>query len=144
MAKCDPDTPAQPRHESHHCLVESGIKHVAQEEQRIGGQLGRRTGARFRVYTRLKAYANSIKGKLLDTPSLHQALDGIYRYPLRQAAVDTLNRQLRSGVDDATLAEMVITMWDEDRLCVAENQEAKTQEPRIICSMGIFKEPEGA
>ena len=36
--------------------------------------------------------------------ALHKAIDDIYRYPLRQSAVDTLNRQLRSGVDDAQLA----------------------------------------
>ena len=79
----------------------------------------------------------------MDDPKLHKVLDDIYRYPLRQAAVDTLNRQLRSGVDDATLAETVITMWDEDRLCVAEEQKTKTREPQIICSLGLFKEPGG-
>ena len=142
-AKCEPDTPAQPRHESHHSLVEAGIKHIAREEQRIGGQLGRPSGARFRVYTRLKTYADPIKGNLFDVPALHQALADIYRYPLRQAAVDTLNRQLRIGVDDAALAQMVITMRDEDRLCLTEDQKAESQEPRIICSLGLLDALEG-
>ena len=137
-AECKPDTPAQPHHEVHHCLVEQGVKHIAREEQRVGGQLGRPSGARFRTYTRLKAYADSIQGQLFDVPALHQALDDIYRYPLRQAAVDTLNRQLRSGVDDAVLAELVIALRDEDRLCLTESQETESQEPRIICSLGIF------
>ena len=142
-AECSPDTPALPHHKNHHSLVKSGVRHIAREEQRIGGQLGRPSGARYRVYTRLKAYADYIKGKILDSPKLYKILDDIYRYPLRQAAVDTLNRQLRGGIDDSALAEMVTTMWDEDRLCVAKDQKTKTHEPRIICSLGLLKEPEG-
>ena len=137
-AECKPDTTAQPHHEIHHSLVEEGVTHIAREEQRVGGQLGRPSGARFRTYTRLKYYADAIQGQLFDVPALHQALDGIYRYPLRQSAVDTLNRQLRSGVDDATLSELVIALRDEDRLCLTEDQEAESQEPRIICSLGLF------
>ncbi len=76
-AECKPDTPAQPRHEIHHGLVEAGVKHIAREEQRVGGQLGRASGVRFRTYTRLKAYADSIKGQLFDLPALHQAHDDI-------------------------------------------------------------------
>ena len=142
-AECKPDSIAQPHHEIHHALVEEGVKHIAKEEQRVGGQLGRPSGARFRTYTRLKTYADSIKGQLFDVPALHQVLDDIYRYPLRQAAVDTLNRQLRSGVDDAVLKELVIAMRDEDRLSLTEDQEADAQEPRIICSLGLFDTQEG-
>ena len=138
-AECKPDTPAQPHHEFHHGLVEQGVKHIAREEQRVGGQLGRPSGARFRTYTRLKSYADSIAGQIFDVPALHQVLDDIYRYPLRQTAVDTLNRQLRSGVDDAVLAELVIALRDEDRLCLTEDQESTFQEPRIICSLGLFE-----
>jgi superfamily II DNA or RNA helicase len=138
-AECRPDTPAQPHHEIHHSLVEQGVKHIAREEQRVGGQLGRPSGARFRTYTRLKSYADSIKGQLFDSPALHQALDDIYRYPLRQSAVDTLNRQLRSGVDDTVLAELVIALRDEDRLCLTEDHGRESQEPQIICSLGLFE-----
>ena len=143
-AECRPDTPAQPHHESHHQLVADGVKHIAREEQRVGGQLGRPSGARFRTYTRLKGYADSIKGQLFDIAALHHAIDDIYRYPLRQSAVDTLNRQLRSGVDDATLAELAVALRDEDRLCLTGDQEAEFQEPRIVCSLGLFNSDEVA
>ena len=136
-AECPPDAPAQPRHESHHRLVAEGVKHAAAEEQRVGGQLGRPTGARFRTYTRLKAYAESVKGTLFDVPELHRALDDIYRYPLRQSAVDTLNRQLRSGIDDVALANLVIAFRDDDRLCLTGEDEAETGAPRLICSLGL-------
>ena len=138
-AQCEPGEPAQPHHESHHQLVADGIRHMVAEEKRVGGQLGRPTGARFRTYTRLKAYADSIRGELFDVPELHRALDDIYRFPLRQSAVDTLNRQLRSGIEDSALADLVISFRDDDRLCLTGDSEAEIDEPRIICSLGLFR-----
>ena len=137
-AECRPDTPAQPHHQSHHELVAEGVRHVVREEKRVGGQLGRPSGARFRTYTRLKAYADSIKGQLFDVDALHKAIDDIYRYPLRPSAVDTLNRQLRSGVSDDQLGEIVMSLREEDRLCLTGDAAAEAQEPQIICSLGLF------
>ncbi|MDE0165951.1 MAG: helicase-related protein [Bryobacterales bacterium] len=137
-AECRPDTAAQPHHESHHWLVADGVKHVVREEKRVGGQLGRPSGARFRTYTRLKQYAEAIRGQLFDVDALHKAIDDIYRYPLRQSAVDTLNRQLRSGVDDMQLAEIVMSLREEDRLCLTGDDGDEAQEPQIICSLGLF------
>ena len=88
IAECSPDTSAQPHHETHHHLVEEGVKHVVREEKRVGGQLGRPSGARYRTYTRLKQYSEAIKGQLFDMDALHKAIDDIYRYPLRPSAVD--------------------------------------------------------
>ena len=140
-AECEPDTPAQPRHESHHDLVAAGVRHVVREEKRVGGQLGRPSGARFRTYTRLRDYAEGIRGQLFDVDELHKAIDDIYRYPLRPSAVDTLNRQLRSGADDGQLAEIVMTLREEDRLCQTMGAE-ETQEPQILCSLGLFQAEE--
>jgi len=88
------------------------------------------------AYTRLKRYAEEIKGILFESPELLKAIDDIYRYPLRSSAVDTLNRQLRSGVSDETLAQLVIALRSEDRLCIV-NEEEQSKEPQIICSLGI-------
>ena len=137
-AECRPETSAQPHHDNHHQLVADGVKHIAKVEKRVGGQLGQPSGARFRTYTRLKQYADDIEGQLFDTDALHKALDDIYRHPLRQSAVDTLNRQLRSGIDNAQLADIVITLRNDDRLCVTDRDTAEVQEPRIICSLGLF------
>ena len=137
-AECRPDTPARPHHEGHHELVAEGVRHVVREEKRVGGQLGRPSGARFRTYTRLKAYADAIKGQLFDVDALHKAIDDIYRYPLRPSAVDTLNRQLRSGVSDDQLAEIVMSLREEDRLCLTGDAATEAQEPQIICSLGLF------
>jgi hypothetical protein len=137
-AECLPDTPALPRHDKHHELVQTGVELVMREEKSVGGALGRPSGARFRTYERLKRYAEEVKGTLFDSQELRRAIDEIYRYPLRQSAADTLNRQLRSSVEDTVLAQLVITLRDEDRLClVNEEEHAQAQKPRIICSMGL-------
>ena len=130
---------AQPHHESHHELVAEGVRHVVREEKRIGGQLGRPSGARYRTYTRLKVYADAIRGQLFDVDALHKAIDDIFRYPLRPSAVDTLNRQLRSGVSDDQLAEIVMSLREEDRLCLTGDAAAEVREPQIICSLGLFE-----
>jgi hypothetical protein len=51
-------------------------------------------------------------------------------------AVDILNRQLRSGINDALLAERVVELREEGRLCIV-HEEGEPQEPRIICSLGL-------
>ena len=122
--------------ENHHELVEKAVKIIVAEEKSVGGQLGRPTGARFRTYERLKRYTESVKGTFFETEELIKAIDEIYRYPLKQSATDTLNRQLRSGISDETLAQLVIALRDEGRLCQIHEEEEAT-EPRIICSMGL-------
>ena len=109
---------------------------MVQEEKSIGGQLGRPSGARFRVYERLKTYTTRIQGTLFATQELAKAIDDIYRYPLQQSAADTLNRQMRSGIGDPQLADLVIALRSEVRLCRVE-EETEAQEPQIICSLGL-------
>jgi superfamily II DNA or RNA helicase len=138
-SECMPNTPAVERLPIHHDLVRQAAEHIAREEKQVGGQLGRPSGARFRTYERLKRYAEDVEGSLFDTESLRRAVDEIYRYPLRQGTVDTLNRQLRSGISDDALAELVVALRDENRLCVI-HEEDEHQEPRIICSMGLVEQ----
>ncbi|OGL44939.1 MAG: NgoFVII family restriction endonuclease [Candidatus Schekmanbacteria bacterium RBG_16_38_10] len=136
-AECPSETPAMPRDKKHHELVKKGVELIIEEEKSVGGQLGRPSGARFRTYERLKRYAEEVKGTLFESQELLKAIDDIYRYPLRQTAIDTLNRQLRSGISDETLAQLVIALRDDGRLCIIHEEE-RTQEPRIICSMGLI------
>ena len=135
-AACKSDTEALPSLEEHHHLVQEAARLIVSEERSVGGQLGRPSGARFRTYERLKDYASEVEGTLLSTPELKQVIEAIYRYPLRQTATDTLNRQLRSGISNENLAALVIELWETDRLCIIE-QERQTREPQIVCSLGL-------
>ncbi len=139
MAACDEHTPAIPKDKQHHELVKIGAELLAEEEKNMGGQLGRPSGARFRSYERLKSYVQEMKGTLFVTEELLKAIDDIYRYPLRQSAIDTLNRQLRSGISNQQLAELVIALRMDDRLCIV-SEEIEKREPQIICSLGLFEE----
>lgn len=72
----------------------------------------------------------------LDIRPLHRAIEAIYVRPFQEAARETLNRELRTGVTDEKLVNLVLPLHEEDRLCVHE-EDAETREPRIICSLGI-------
>ena len=72
-AHCRPDTPALPRHQTHHALVRQAAQSVASHERQVGGQLGRPSGARFRSYDRLKNYAESVRGTIFDSDPLRRA-----------------------------------------------------------------------
>jgi hypothetical protein len=135
-AECAANTPGAPRLPDHHDLVEKAVRYMVQEESSAGGQLGRPSGARFRVYERLKTYLTHVKGMLFATQDLTKAIDQIYRSPLQQTAADALNRQLRIGATDPQLADFVVSLWQQDRLCRIE-EEVEAQEPQIICSMGL-------
>lgn len=137
-AECAPETPALPRHDQHHEMVAKGVKLIVETEKSVGGQLGRPSGARFRSYERLKAYAEDVKGTLFDTPELRKAIEDIYKYPLLQSATDTLNRQLKSGVSDQALAELVVSLRADARLCRV-TEDVESTEPQVICSLGLRK-----
>jgi len=138
-AACEPSTPAQPRLSSHHVLVQKAVAGIQVEQKTTGGQLGPPSSARRRVYERLRDYVANVKNTLFDIQPLHQAIDAIYDRPLTEAARDLLNRDLRAGTSDQKLAELVLSLHEEDRLCIAKDDQ-KAHEPQIICSLGIRKD----
>jgi SNF2 family DNA or RNA helicase len=139
-AECSIDEPAISRPDEQHDLVKAGVEHmIAAQVESTGGQLGSPSGARRRSYERLKQYADSLTGTLFPpAQDLLSAIDDIYRYPLRETARDTLNRQMRSGITDEHLAQLVVDLRAEDRLCLVQ-EHGEQREPQIICSLGLFE-----
>ncbi|MGC8561453.1 MAG: C-terminal helicase domain-containing protein [Phycisphaerae bacterium] len=135
-AECQPDTPALPRIPSHHELVKQGAEWIVKNEISTGGQLGRPSGARARTYERLSAFAAKTDGTLFPMPELKTAIEQIYKYPLTESAADTLARQLKAGAADGALAELVVALHRDGRLCHVSD-DATPDEPQIICSLGM-------
>ena len=111
------------------------------EEKSTGCQLGSAKGARYRTYERLKRYVEHERDRnpLLVPTDLPKAIDEIYRYPLRQSAIDTLSRRFKDGIEDEQLASLVLALRTDHLLCIISEDE-REQEPQIICSMGIFQQ----
>lgn len=135
-AECAPDTPALPRLENHHELVRKAVELIGVAEAAPGGQLGPPSSPRRRAYERLKAYAREIKDTLFEPRELAEAIQDIYAHPLQELARDTLVRQLKSGISDAALADLVVSRRSEGQLCVTD-KERGTGAPQIICSLGL-------
>ncbi|GIV05346.1 MAG: hypothetical protein KatS3mg016_0921 [Fimbriimonadales bacterium] len=135
-AECAPDTPALTRLPQHHTLVQRGVEQILAQAHDAGLQLGKRTGVRYRVYERLKAYADSVRNTVFDNPELHRALEELGKYPLQETTQSVLRTHLNSGVSDETLAELVLNLREEGRLCIIHD-DARPHEPQIICSMGL-------
>jgi len=144
-AACLPGTPALPRGEQHHEMVTAAVQHILKEQSAVGGQLGRPTGARFRAYTLLTEYANSLVGTMLpwDAPNLDAlklVIQDLHDHPLRDGARDSLNRLLRSDASAPTIARVAIDLRDRDALSV-QTESGETREPKIICSIGLVPAP---
>ena len=140
VLECDYDTPVIDKMEEHHSLVERAVELSNKEEKSTGGQLGKKSGARYKTYMRLIRHYEEYKGTLFAGEDMKKAIDDIYKYPLRGSAKDLLNRRLRMGISDEDLAQLVMELRSEGRLCnIEDDTGTKLDAPQIICSMGIRK-----
>jgi hypothetical protein len=143
-AACAANTEALPRSERHHELTAAGMQHILDEEKSWGGALGRPSGARFKAYERLKRYREKLGSRrdLFITDAYLRDIEGVlealYRFPLYQTATDTLNRQIKAGVDDHKLAELLLGLREDGRLCVVEDEPLQ-REPKLICTLGLAR-----
>ncbi|MBZ0182183.1 MAG: hypothetical protein K8F60_06970 [Melioribacteraceae bacterium] len=139
-AKCEPNEKALEKLSIHHELVAKGVELIKETDDKTGGQLGKTTSARYKTYQRLSRYYEENIDTLFVNENLKKAVDDIYKFPLKEYAREALNRQIKSGIDDAELANMVIALREENRLCIIdENEQQINKQPQIICSMGLIK-----
>jgi len=147
-ARCDYNTPALvPLPDEQHDLVRQGVEQILTEDRSTSGQLGRPSGARYRGYERLKHFVTQQRKllirdfELLD--ELDRAVSDIYDRPLTKSATDAINRQIRNGIEDKQLAELVLNFHQDDRLCLSRDEaDEGRHEAQILCSLGLFEDEE--
>ena len=143
---CEPQEKPKDITPDHHKLVAKMAEDCRTASLSLaGGQLGGESSPRRRVYNKLSAYLEQSRR---DTPLLTQQNDDIddikkavqqlYKHPLRDTARDKLGRQLRSGIQDQELAEMVISLWRAENLCQTPKNDGDDIDVKIICSMGLI------
>ncbi len=137
-ARCSADTPSEIRSAHHHELVGKSIEFMRNIEKTVGGQLGKKSGVRYRAYMRLIGYYESNRNTLFVNESLKHAIEDIYRFPLKEFARETIGRQLKAGISDMGLAELATSLREEYRLCIVREDETADQEPQILCSLGLI------
>ena len=142
LLACESDEPLANAADNHFALLETAVNHV-RKESHIGGALGGRNSIRNRVYERMKYHLDRQRGTLLEstpeTRELKNALDQIYRWPLKETARNRLGRQLRAGLSDDNLAQMLLSLSRSGKLCAVTSAD-QPAEPQIICSMGLIKQ----
>ncbi|MFN5309755.1 MAG: helicase-related protein [Candidatus Kapaibacterium sp.] len=136
-AQCTPDTKPIYKLEKHHELVKSGIDFIREDEKNTGGSLGKKSGVKYRVYMRLDRFSKEFEKSLFVHEEFKKAVDDIYKYPLKEFARETLNRQLKAGISDHQLAALVVSLREENKLAIVNEDEQPHKEPQIICSLGL-------
>ncbi|MFH1321086.1 MAG: helicase-related protein [Bacteroidota bacterium] len=137
-AACNSDVEPLYRILKHHELVKKGIEYIRVDEKITGSSLGKKTGAKYRVYMRLDRYCKEYENTIFVNDALKKAVDDIYKYPFKEFARETLNRQLKAGISDEDLVNLVVSLREEDKLCIVNQDEMPNKEPQIICSMGLI------
>ena len=147
-AKCNKLEKSVPRSDWHHNAVQKGLARLWNQEQDTFGSLGRPSGIRYRLYTRLKQFSEELhksRDLLISEDYLNQidlALGDIYRFPLSHSAKNVVAHIIRDDKDDLeNLGKIVIELRNNDELTIYPN-EPQPQEStfQIICSMGLRKQ----
>jgi hypothetical protein len=136
-AECKSDAEPCYKIPEHHKLVKKSIDFIREDEKNTGGSLGKKTGAKYRVYMRLDRYCKEYENTLFVNDALKKAIDDIYKYPFKEFARETLNRQLKAGISDEDLASLVVSLREEDKFCIVNQDEMPDKDPQIICSLGL-------
>jgi len=69
---------------------------------------------------------------------LNAVLDLIWRYPLKSSAQEAISRQMRLGISDSDLTNLLTRRAEERTLCeIREEEPTEPAAPQIICSLGL-------
>lgn len=136
-ARCNADTPPADKLENHHELVEKSLAYVREDEKNSGSSLGKKSSVKYRVYMRLDRFCKEYENTLFVTEQLKKSVDDILNRPLKEFARETINRQMKAGVSDEDLAALVVSLREEEKLVISNEEEQPVKIPQIICSLGL-------
>ncbi len=137
-AACDANTPGLELPEQHEDLVARGVEAALEHDKSLAGGLGKPSGARYKAFHILKRHIEEVRGTLWESANHAKVADAIYATPLKQGAADQINTQLKLGFKDPTIADLLVCLWEENRLVQHADEETIVLEPRLICSMGLI------
>jgi len=135
--KCDKNEQGLSRNDIHHEIVAKAIEYITDKTTKLGGQIGKTTGARYRAYMRIGNWLKANKGTLFDTDEIKHVYEDLYNYSLKEYAKEVINRELKSGIEDNKLIELITGLRESGELYVKDKKDNKINEPRIKCSMGL-------
>jgi hypothetical protein len=143
-ASCAPETKAEEKRANHHELVKAAVENIREEETAAGGSLGRKSGVKYRLYMILDRFCKEYEESLFVTEELKKAIDDIFKYPLHENTKDIISRQMKAGASAEQLAEMVVSLRDENKLVITGEDGQTRRGTEIICSLGIINKGDGA
>jgi hypothetical protein len=142
---CAADTPMEQPLGNHHELVANAIDAINNDFQILGGNLGSRTSARYRIHKLLDSYYNDTTNVGLffteeQRQELKLAIDEIFRYPLQTQAKLAINSMLYNKRPDYEIVDYILELRNNRNLCnIPIEDDDDNKQPSIICSMGIKK-----
>ena len=138
---CPPETPGLERAENHHALVARCVEIATEEQSTPGGQLGSLRSVRRKLWERLNKYRQQLQihpNSATQLQQLNAVLDLIWRYPLKSSAQEAISRQMRLGISDSDLTNLLTRRAEERTLCeIREEEPTEPAAPQIICSLGL-------
>ncbi|MDR2199565.1 MAG: phospholipase D-like domain-containing protein [Deltaproteobacteria bacterium] len=137
-SECQYDTLPMKKLSNHHELVAKSIKKIMADTHYNIGTLGRKNSVKYRCYKRLQRFCEDNSNMPSYPIALKYALDAIYRYPIKENAIDLITRQFKANISDDALAELIISLYESDRLCYKIDNDSDQKSTNIICSLSLI------
>lgn len=141
---CAVNTPAITQCENHYELVRKAVTTIEENAvSQTGGVLGNRFSTRYKIFSLLDNYYNTKQIDLFYSEDKQQqlklAIDNIYNNQLLEQTKFMLGRMMRSRTSNDEIVEYVLELQRSGSLCKVEEDALQSNEPSIICSMGLRK-----
>lgn len=135
-AKCQPDTPAQKRMSQHYEIIRCGLKSITQRLHSVSmaGRLGTGRHPRKKLFELFEKHVRQT-----NHPLDEQIMDDLFKHPLLSSVEQPLARMFRRKRPTQDILSYVREKHQTESLLNKKEAQNITEQPRIICSMGLKK-----